>query len=373
MGTITRVIPENEKVRIIEVNNVVCWESNHQSYICVVASPKKESKLKGLKSFIAYQLTPSFNNIQVSRRYKHFDWLHERLEEKFSLIPIPPLPDKQISGRYEEQFIEHRKNQLQAFVDCVCKHPVLSRCAVWEHFITCTDEKLWKSGKRKAEKDELIGDNYFHAIETPEKSINHYTLEQEILSCSRFVQNMDGAVKHLMETSLDQSKKHQGPYKREFQKVGHAFYALGQAMSIEQPKYTGHENLVTAIKTTGDSYIAIGLLFEEQPKLDWEPLGDMLHVYKGILASLPEMLTFHKRAIQTKKDCEKLAFDQKMTANALEGVTKRTDVVSYALLAEINHFQNERAEEVSKSLKNFLTQQVNFYKKVKEITKVCPS
>jgi len=39
-----------------------------------------------------------FNNIQVSRRYKHFDWLHERLEEKFNLIPIPPLPDKQISG-----------------------------------------------------------------------------------------------------------------------------------------------------------------------------------------------------------------------------------------------------------------------------------
>lgn len=39
-----------------------------------------------------------FNNIQVSRRYKHFDWLHERLEEKYSLIPIPPLPDKQFSG-----------------------------------------------------------------------------------------------------------------------------------------------------------------------------------------------------------------------------------------------------------------------------------
>lgn len=52
----------------------------------------------GLKSYIAYQLTPSFNNIQVSRRYKHFDWLHERLVEKFCIIPIPPLPDKQISG-----------------------------------------------------------------------------------------------------------------------------------------------------------------------------------------------------------------------------------------------------------------------------------
>ena len=39
-----------------------------------------------------------FNNIQVSRRYKHFDWLHERLVEKFPCIPVPPLPDKQIQG-----------------------------------------------------------------------------------------------------------------------------------------------------------------------------------------------------------------------------------------------------------------------------------
>lgn len=46
-----------------------------------------------------FYLIFQFNNIAVERRYKHFDWLHERLEEKFSLIPIPPLPDKQISGK----------------------------------------------------------------------------------------------------------------------------------------------------------------------------------------------------------------------------------------------------------------------------------
>lgn len=52
----------------------------------------------GLKSFIAYQLTPSFSGVEVSRRYKHFDWLHDRLCEKFNLIAIPPLPDKQVRG-----------------------------------------------------------------------------------------------------------------------------------------------------------------------------------------------------------------------------------------------------------------------------------
>jgi len=50
-----------------------------------------------------------FNNIQVSRRYKHFDWLHERLVEKFAFVPVPPLPDKQIQGkimftRFKDEF-----------------------------------------------------------------------------------------------------------------------------------------------------------------------------------------------------------------------------------------------------------------------------
>lgn len=42
---------------------------------------------------------------QVSRRYKHFDWLHDRLEEKFALIPVAPLPDKQASRDVLSRFV----------------------------------------------------------------------------------------------------------------------------------------------------------------------------------------------------------------------------------------------------------------------------
>ena len=35
-----------------------------------------------------------------------------------------------LSGRYEEEFIEHRMNQLQSFVDRMCRHPVLSQSEV---------------------------------------------------------------------------------------------------------------------------------------------------------------------------------------------------------------------------------------------------
>ena len=51
-------------------------------------------------SLIGFQ----FSNIVVSRRYKHFDWLHERLVAKYSAIVIPPLPDKQISGEEQTGF-----------------------------------------------------------------------------------------------------------------------------------------------------------------------------------------------------------------------------------------------------------------------------
>jgi sorting nexin-9/18/33 len=45
---------------------------------------------------------------------------------------------------------------------------------------------------------------------------------------------MDGALKILMATVTDQVKKHQGPYKREYQKMGNAFSALGLAFREDE-------------------------------------------------------------------------------------------------------------------------------------------
>lgn len=59
LGRIVNV-PENEKIFIEEIDGGKCkWVPTRDPYSCVVTSPKKESKLKGLKSFIVYQLTPT--------------------------------------------------------------------------------------------------------------------------------------------------------------------------------------------------------------------------------------------------------------------------------------------------------------------------
>ena len=86
------------------------------------------------------------------------------------------MSPKSHAGRYEKEFLDHRMYQLQSFIDRVCRHPVLSQSEVFDHFLTCTDEKRWKTGKRKAEKDPLVGGSLFMAIRTPEKQIEQSQL-----------------------------------------------------------------------------------------------------------------------------------------------------------------------------------------------------
>lgn len=353
-------VPESERIFVEETDGRCMWMPTGESYNCVVTSPKKESKLKGLKSFIVYQLTPTFNNIQVSRRYKHFDWLHERLEEKYCFIPIPPLPDKQISGRYEDAFIEHRRTQLQEFVNYVCRHPVLSRSRVWEHFITCTDEKRWKAGKRQAEKDELLGVNYFNAIQCSDTPLDAIKMEIQTDTFGKFISGLDPVVKNFMAMAVDQGKKHQVLYKREYQKVGQSFISLGHALEADDSR----GKLTQALKATGEAYNDIGRLHDEQPKFDWEPLADTFHIYRGIISSFPDVISIHKSAVQKRKDCERLVSEHKMEPQQLRELSHRTDVIARALIAEETHFQTEREVHINKAIKSHLAEQIAFYQKI---------
>ncbi|XP_076346979.1 sorting nexin lst-4-like isoform X3 [Tachypleus tridentatus] len=355
-------VPADSIIQILNVDGEIMWTLVSNPYTCSVTSPKKESKLKGLKSFIAYQITPSYNNIQVSRRYKHFDWLHERLEAKFTPIPIPPLPDKQISGRYQEEFVEHRRAQLQMWVDRICRHPVLSQSDVWKHFITCVDEKKWKAGKRKAEKDELVGASFYLAVQPPEGYLDPVAVEQKTDHFQKFVTKFDESVKQLFMTSLEQSKKYAGGFKREFQRVASSFRDMGIAFEIDCSSRS--TNLTAAVKHTADTYEEIGKLYEEQPKLDFEPMCDVLHEYKGMLAAWPDILQLHKSAMNKRKDYQKLNEDGKLSAEEAQSIYKRTDVVSYAALAEISHFQSERVEDFKYMMQNFLSAQISFYQEV---------
>ena len=60
LGKLNAKVQENDVIQVVDNGDgKYSWLNVKPPYSCAVASPKKESKLKGLKSFIAYQLTPS--------------------------------------------------------------------------------------------------------------------------------------------------------------------------------------------------------------------------------------------------------------------------------------------------------------------------
>lgn len=61
----------------------------------------------------------------VTRRYRDFRWVYHMLENNNPGIIVPPPPEKQAVGRFDEEFVEARRSALANMLSKISKHPVL--------------------------------------------------------------------------------------------------------------------------------------------------------------------------------------------------------------------------------------------------------
>ncbi|XP_055005394.1 sorting nexin-9b [Boleophthalmus pectinirostris] len=339
------------------------WSYPETQLDCVVADPKKGSKMYGLKSYIEYQITPNTTNRPVNHRYKHFDWLYERLLDKFgSAIPIPSLPDKQVTGRFEEEFIKMRMERLQGWMTRMCRHPVVSNSEVFQLFLTYKDEKDWKMGKRKAEKDETVGVMIFSTIEPEAPDLDPLEVEQKCEQFSRFTKAMDDGVKEILTVGHEHWKRCTGPLPKEYQRIGKAFQNLSSVFTSSG--YQGEATLTDAMTEAGKTYEEIAQLVAEQPKKDLHFVMETNNEYKGLLGCFPDTIGVHKAAIDKLKEGDKLVAAGKITAQDKVTMAKRVSTMSYALQAEMNHFHNNRIYDYNRVMQQYLEEQIKFYETI---------
>ncbi|NXM35758.1 SNX9 protein, partial [Oxyruncus cristatus] len=352
-----------EKIPIIVSDYGPMWVYPTSTFDCVVADPKKGSKMYGLKSYIEYQLTCTNTNRSVNHRYKHFDWLYERLLVKFGLaIPIPSLPDKQVTGRFEEEFIKMRMERLQAWMTRMCRHPVVSESEVFQQFLNFRDEKEWKTGKRKAEKDETVGVLIFSTMEPEAPDLDMVEIEQKCDAVGRFTKAMDDGVKELLTVGQEHWKRCTGPLPKEYQKIGKALQTL--ALVFSTSGYQGESDLNGAITEAGKTYEEIASLVADQPKKDLHFLMETNHEYKGFLGCFPDIIAAHKGAIERVKESDKLVATSKITPQDKQNMVKRVSTMAYALQAEMNHFHSNRIYDYNSVIRLYLEQQAQFYETI---------
>ncbi|XP_077949320.1 sorting nexin-9b isoform X1 [Gasterosteus aculeatus] len=339
------------------------WSYPETQLDCVVADPKKGSKLYGLKSYIEYQITPNTTNRPVNHRYKHFDWLYERLLDKFgSAIPIPSLPDKQVTGRFEEEFIKMRMERLQGWMTRMCRHPIVSCSDVFQIFLSYKDEKDWKTGKRKAEKDETVGVMIFTTIEPEAADLDPVEVEQKCEQFSRFTKAMDDGVKEILTVGNEHWKRCTGPLPKEYQRIGKAFQNLSSVFNSSG--YQGESTLTDAMTAAGKTYEEIAQMVAEQPKKDLHFVMETNNEYKGLLGCFPDTIGVHKAAIEKVKEGDKLVVAGKISPHDKVTMAKRVSTMSYSLQAEMNHFHSNRIYDYNRVMQLYLEEQVKFYETI---------
>ncbi|KAK5132989.1 hypothetical protein LTR08_008276 [Meristemomyces frigidus] len=67
-------------------------------------------------------LHPTFT---VTRRYRDFLWLYERMHDNSPGVVVPPPPEKQAVGRFDTNFVESRRMALERMVNKIAAHPIL--------------------------------------------------------------------------------------------------------------------------------------------------------------------------------------------------------------------------------------------------------
>lgn len=340
---------------------IVRWAGNKESFSISVGNPEKSSKLGGMKTFIQYQITPTNTGRGVLRRYKHFDWLHEQLTRKYAAVAIiPPLPGKQASGRFDDDFVTDRMSRLQCWSVRMCRHPLMSSASVFQHFLTSSDdEKIWKNGKRQAEKDAVVGEIFSLQLKVPEEPVEHMKHQVWLAERTKHNKLMGEVVNQMYSSSASIQHKMSTSCKKDYEKLSQSAASLADATQFDRSE--GNQKLLKALQAFSGEMKVVGETVCSPD--NWIPLSEGLLEYRGLLHAMPQLLSTNTSVMGRLDEMRKAQISQKVSSEQLNEAKRRTDNLSYAVKAEIQYFDDERVKDTTSLIANFLKLQIASHQK----------
>ncbi|GFH05864.1 subunit of retromer complex, partial [Haematococcus lacustris] len=140
--------------------STVISSARHQPEFTIsVSDPVKQGE--GVTAFVAFKIRtrtthPAFTApvAEVTRRFSHFSWLHQKLTEKHRGCIVPSLPEKSTVQKFQmaTDFIEQRRRALEArtavgmpvqpvFLTKVVAHPVLKDSRELQLFLQAAEHE----------------------------------------------------------------------------------------------------------------------------------------------------------------------------------------------------------------------------------------
>ncbi|UJR37399.1 hypothetical protein I4U23_030104 [Adineta vaga] len=362
-GVKGKATEEHVDITYDEREGGVCWSPNPRipPFSVKFEETSKGSKLGGLKAFMEYKFQAQIPDSRiVGRRYKQFDWLHEQLVNKFRFICIPPLPGKQIAGRFEQEFIDERRRQLELWLNRICHHPVLCASFPVFHFISCDssekNKKDWKAGKRKSEKDEFRDAPWLQCVTIKETRIDEVKIHSQIDAFVHQQPSLESHFKNLNQGLAKYIERHTEVYERDIQKMSELFSKVHTAVQSDTTT-PGNKELSNSIQKISGSYGGIAELYKIKGSEGLRDFNERIQEYIGLLACFPSILSIQRSASDFMKTVQQRGID-------VSDAARRAHDLNHVVLAEINFFQKQKVKDLNEYLKNVVDEQIQFYEKI---------
>lgn len=348
------------------------------------------------------------SNIPISavlRRYSDFLWLYDRLHLDRPGAVVPPLPEKQPVGRFSPTFVEDRRVHLERFLRRVAVHPELQDCSCLDTFLRADDMTFQTAKQVKAQAMNMTGStavSFMHQQQqfgqqpAKKEGLKRWFAEAKTSmtgdlvkspdddlfeEIQRYVNGLDSQMRNVSHQASGLVRKGKEIANGLFE-FGLAFNLLGQSEA---------DALGGALSSMGETADKLSVLAAEQAEREMaqfeEPLQDYIKTINAVKLALQrrheKLLTYstcladtagkqqqlHK--LRSQIGSEAKAYSVEMSSRrAQEAADVARDdfcACSQRVLREVDRFKREKAEDMRRTVLDYINLQVEYNKRMEEI------
>ncbi|KAJ4810967.1 Sorting nexin 1 [Rhynchospora pubera] len=337
----------------------------------------------GVQSYISYRVITKSNMTEfegpekiVIRRYSDFEWLHDKLAEKYKGIFIPPLPEKSAveKFRFSAEFIEMRRQALDVFINRIASHPVLRKSEDLRTFLLEEEERMERIRSIEAGIFSKKSSDIFQMFKDVQSKVSDVVLGKE-----KPVEESDPEYEKLknyifeLENHLAETQKQAFRLVKRHRDLGQSLADFGKAMKLLGA--CEGESLGKAFSDLGSKGEILSLKLQKEAHnllMNFEePLKDYVRAVQSIKATMADRanafrqhcelaettklkeINLDKLMLMHSERAREAEIDFKESKADSEEATKRFEAIVKTMNEELARFQEQKTADLGLAFHEF--------------------
>ncbi|KAG9123552.1 hypothetical protein FRC07_014772 [Ceratobasidium sp. 392] len=333
--------------------------------------------------YLRPDLSPSSTRITVQRRFSHFAFLHTALSRKLPGIALPPLPAKQYAGRFQGEFVEARRNDLERWLARVVRHPVARYSEVVTFFLGCESDLEWKRLLPQHLNTMPAGPVFYAHVFHPEFNLDADDCLEVVDRFERHVGQVDARVDGLRAV-MGQFREARNSMSNAQRTLSLAFLSLisenRETHSEEQaepaPGYLNDDSawcwhdgcedclqMTKALQKMSDCMQLVADLHEDSARRSMLSVHEMIKDASHPSVMYAPVVDTHRAALSRYRDNDDVPASNSPRADGPE-VAARCETVLNTTMAEFDTYHEQRGEDMTQIAVEYLDSEIAFYEQV---------